>query len=198
MNETKFTRGKTMLCPHCGGEVSVGFECELSGDLKALPQEGLTFTDQEKEMLDQAEKAGLLKAFEQAQLGSRPEAQLPKDMRRLFIQFFQKATPKAIPAWALDYFIDEFRPGRIEVWGAEGVAAILVDRAVKVIVPYKLIRGESISSLGGRSGSKGRIDADEGEFYKWIRTKHGYVVGNGAFFKAMQQKSRGDFAKLVM
>jgi hypothetical protein len=205
---TRFTRGKRMACPHCGGEVSVGITVELEGDLTpitvgatppGLPgqMEAPSSPEGDREVLEQAEASGLLKAFTEAQLGGRPAEQLPKDMGSLFLMFFKKATPKNVPKVCLDYFIREFSPARIEVWGAEGVAAILADRRIKAFVPYRLVRGQQIKSIG-TGGSKARMDIDEGRFFEWVRTKHGYVpAGKGGFFSAMQQKSRGDFARLV-
>ncbi len=209
MTET-FRRGKTMACPHCGGAVSVGINVELEGDLKPLSghtSETATpiipgtaaskFTDSEREALDSAQRTGLLDAFRVAQLGTRPAENLPSDMSGLFLLFFKKATPKAIPGFALEHFIREFSPAMIEVWGAEGVAAILADRRIKAFVPYKLLRGATITGVG-RSGSKVRMDADQGAFQEWVRTKHGYVpTGMKVFFQTIQQKSKGDFARLV-
>jgi hypothetical protein len=200
---TNFVRAKIMICPHCQGEVRVGLKVQLIGELQA-PKAGTpthdaavskALTDSEAEALRQAEQTGLLSAFSEALLGGRRPEQLPSDHSHLFLLFFKKATPKAIPQFALKHYIREFSPAQIEVWGAEGVAAILADRVIKAFVPYKLLRGQEIKSLGGHG--KARMNVNEEEFSAWVRTKHGYIVGKGAFFNAMQQKSRGDFAKLV-
>jgi len=200
---TGFRRGKTMACPHCGGLVSVGINVDLAGDL--LPAGTMTngtasgvLTDGEREVLAQAKRSGMLDAFRAALEGSRPAADLPADCSGLFLLFFKKATPKRVPQFAMTHFAGEFRPAQIEIWGAEGVAAVLADRYIKCFVPYRLLRGAPISSLGGRSGTTARLDADQNAFLEWIRTRHGYVAGRGAFFSSMRKRSIGEFARPVL
>lgn len=206
MTEAEFTRHKTMICPHCQGTVDVMVQIGLAGDL--LPARDGTGTrpgaapetsgrsGSETAFLEDSKKNGVFTAFEEAMRAGRPSANLPVDASGLFLLFFQKATRKAIPYFALEQYKREFRPAQIEVWGAEGVAAILADTFVKAFVPYSLLRGSQVKSLSGKL--KARADIDEEKLVEWIRTKHGYVVGRGAFFEAMQKKSRGDFANPVL
>jgi len=192
-------RAKRVVCPHCYGELVVHFTLEIvdivapTADSEQKPghwSDGLS--EEEVKLITESTATGILGAFDQAVRRTRG-GEAPKNMERFLLTFFKTARPVSVPMFVLRYFIEEFAPARIVFWAAQGIAVVLADELVKAFVPFDFVRGKSVKSAGGNSAIKARLPVDQEAFSEWVRTRFGYVIGKGAFFRNMQKRSLGEF-----
>lgn len=189
-------RKKVAVCPNCSTELVVHFAIEMRGLMAASAEWEDTLTGDQRAVLQRAEDVGLFEPFCRTVAVTRPN-NVPKSKngyRRLFLHVFKNATPKRIPEWAVGMLKRELATHKFDVYGAEGILIVSVDKIAKLFIPENIVNGLSIKTLGARNVA-GRIPADRTELTNWIKTRHGYVVGKGEFYAVMRNKAIGDFAR---
>lgn len=199
-DRAEYLRHKPFTCPHCGQEATVEIAISV-GDVKPYAYDSETpeynwkdtLTGQENEVLSQAETYGILAAFDQA-VSRLPANSRPKNSAKFFLAFLKTATQKKVPQFVLDAINAEFGWKQVRIVGANGILCAILGGEIRLFFPLVLAAGAPVRSI--TSGNlKGRIPADEGGIGEWVRTRYGYVIGNGAFFDAMRKRSLGEFAK---
>lgn len=139
---------------------------------------------------------GILGAFEEVAKELLAH-QLPKDMDSFFLTWLRTSTKASlIPKLSLRMLINEFNDQHIEVFSSQQIGGIVSDGKLRCFIPMHLLRGEVVR-LGGGSNTKLRTKATEDRLERWIRTKHGYVYGEGLMFGEMQKQARGQFELTV-
>lgn len=202
-----------IFCPSCGA--SLGVKLKISaGVVRMMDEEAQTVTDVkqaiaklpndvasvqalrlEQDFINDAERSGLLKAFEQAVVEDKP-TNIPSDMRKHFLAFFRTAAAKQVPSFALDYFKDQY-DGRLQFWSSQGVMAVTADGIVRHFVPLRFISGASITSIGTNK-MRGRLMADDRDLDVWVKGRFGYVpLSSQNYMDAIRQKNVGKFGAIV-
>lgn len=197
--ESAFTKRKTFLCPHCGEMAVLPVQITLQAPVKpseigaSVSWETL-ITSEQKQILGDAERSGLLTAVEEAIRRCAPESQ-PKDIRKYFLQtLLPKARPVRVPSFVLRDCIDTFG-GNIDMWQAELVVFVVSDGTIKRVLPRYVVSGSPIK--GNTKATMGRTDVTD-EWALWRKTRHGYVAGTGAYWSTMRNRSIGEFARPVI
>lgn len=195
---------RTIQCPHCGQPVEVAIRTEIINvRIPGTPiraADGSNYSTKvplkryEQDVVELAKTTGTLDIFVRVVALTRKESQLPRNMERLFITFLRNARKKKAIQPTLKYFSRELAPARIDFYAAEGIGVVLADGEIRGFLPSALITGgQKLSSQGLMLASgNGATNFDE-----WFKTRFGLVAGKGAFFAAMQAKSRGDFARTM-
>jgi DNA-directed RNA polymerase subunit RPC12/RpoP len=190
-------RGPVIACPKCDHRFMVNVRVEVS-DLM-LTEDGLqlsptrTLTDAERKFMEEAREARLFEPFAKA-VELAKAGQVPRDMERFFMTVMKTAAARKVPPFALERFRREYPRSRIDFWVSQGIGILLADGAIRQFVPADLVTGRTIKSLGGDS-VKTKTNATPEGLEEWTRTRFGYVVGRGAFFDALRQKSIGAFSR---
>lgn len=198
-------------CPSCGARLGIKLRItagavtiDESGNVERIvvePQSSdhqpvpLGLTANEKKLLDDAAHSGLLKAFGNAVREDKP-TNIPKDIGAHFLTFLRTAAAKTVPAFAIEYFNDQYA-GRLMFWSAQGIIAVTVDGILCEFVPLRFICGATVSSIG-TGKMKGRLMASERELDIWVKGRFGYVpLGSGHYLDAMRQKNIGKFGAII-
>jgi len=210
----KETRGFT--CPNCNQHLQfllsvkvTGIQATLSGEEVAVRDgKPLPLKSEKKEVdsnppmgLDRPKlvrlaqyyrDVGVLSAFEEV-ANSLLSHQLPNDMDKFFLTWLTTTVQAVqIPKLALRRLINEFDDGQINVYHAQGIGAVVSDGKLRCFMPMHLLRGEVVRA-GNGSNTKLRTLATEERMDNWIKTKHGYVYGNGMLFNEMRKQAKGSF-----
>jgi len=194
---------RLVICPHCGGHVSVGITTEIEAVLKWVDREttdswreGLT-ADQVG-IIDTAQSTGLLKAFGEAvERRVNHASAAPRNLERFFLTVLKTMSQKRVPSFVLQHYIQEFgRNTRTEVWSSQGICIVIANGRIKAFVPLDVFVGSPIRSLNPGTGCTSRLGGDEQTFQAWIKTRFGYVPDSSPVFLAeLRRKSVGDFAR---
>lgn len=188
-----------LICPCCSAEISVDVDFTNVRQWEARVDSAdawkLGLTAEQIAFAERADADGLVDAMMKAHLAGQHGASVPRFPKRFFVGFFKTATPKRIPQFALDIFVDRFG-GRIEFLSAQGTGLVISDRKPKMFVPLNFVSGTSLR--GNTGGGKLRLDTDHAKLIEWVRTKMGYVPNTGLFADEMKRKSYGEFARPAM
>lgn len=189
-------RGKEVTCPHCSKQIHLGVQLFVKPfpeddhvQQDVAPPHPPAYSAKEAELLDTAKRCGLFDAFSHAAREERAFAGVPGDMDGFFLLFWRTIGRVEVPRIALAAWIAEF-DGRIEVFGSNGVLAIVSDGDIKAFIPNRYVR-RSLTDKGPQ------IPATV-QFEQWVKSKFGYVpVGAGHFASALRQSNIGGFGRLV-
>lgn len=117
---------------------------------------------------------------------------LPKDPAEYFTHvWLKKITRITLPRFAYDRLREEFGDGFMEVFGAEGVEAVVVAGRIRQFIPHYLLAGRRVTSgTRGEEANAPRVPPNPAALDEWIRTKYGYVPDEGPFMDALIQAGR--------
>jgi hypothetical protein len=156
--------------------------------------EGLT--ENERAVLEQAEGAGILRAFEEAMRSSENQGTAQAKrlwVDKLFLSWLRTSVRKSVLKQVLDFFAGEFS-GSLTFFGANEAIACIADGKVRAFVPYRLVVPRALRSGPNRT-RVATIPPDLDAFREWTKLRQGYVAGRGCYFSEMVTRSRGDFAR---
>lgn len=185
-------------CPHCATTLQFRVNLTVRG-VREVDGDGAFMTPsgqaqpvslKSQRLMDFYRETGILGAFRDV-VSEVKSAQLPHDIGGFLLVWLKTATLVSVPRLALRRLASEFG-GVIEVYHAQGIAAIVSDGVVRSFAPIYLLRGELVRAAKGSRISV-KTQANDAQMDTWIRTKHGYVVGTGAYFNEMKRKSAGSF-----
>lgn|SRR5262245_456654 len=192
---------KHIQCPHCHQDIDINLGIDINavtvGGTKKETQ--TRYSGEETAILNDAEATGILEAFREAWNAHNIQSPLihASSVGDAFLKYLKLAVPKRVPSFVIETYVKEF-PGHLFFTAAQGVVSVISDGRLRAFFPQLFALGAKIGRLGSNGGGiTGRLPADEARFSEWIRTKHGYVVGHGLFFEAMQKRSRGEFVDIV-
>lgn len=201
-----------VTCPRCQANIGIRLKVQATAtDLDARadtsPVERLvpetpraapnaTMAENERALLESAERSGLMKAFTRAVHEAKQDAGLPSNMAEFFLTFLRSAVAKRVPAFVINRFNDEF-DGHLAFWGAQGVLAVSVDGMVRMFVPLSFIAGPPVTSIGTKV-MKGRLHTDGQDLEVWVKGRYGYVpLSSENYLDAMKRKNIGKFCEFV-
>lgn len=196
-------RRKMFACPHCGEWCSLPVSIKILEPVKKLedcyqpndPLQGLTV--EQREVVTAAQRSGLLAAFSDAvnNRANNSQNHVPADrMGRFLVTFLKTAGAKRVPSFVLAHYTKAFPNEVISFWGSQGVLVVVAGAKISAFLPIHLAVGNRITRANG-GYLKARVDADQGDFEQWVKTKHGYVPrGAPMFLDALRKKSIGAFA----
>lgn len=177
-------------CPHCREIVTVAFRAFLEGVAvtNVSPEtyrEGLPPVD--RLMLESADKSGVLIGFRDAYSRLNQIADKKVNFDRAFLAWLKRAAQAKLPSDELAA-IASLYGGRIEVYQLNSLAGVVANGYLKGFVPYMSLKTKAARMPLERQQILG----------EWLRSKHGYIVGKGAFFQAMRAaRTTADFARMV-
>lgn len=183
-----------VACPACAHEFAVKLKVgvKLYAVTAAVPKEDLTQPQRpEDRLLDAAERSGVFDVFraacERLKIGNRPT-----DIRRYFLNWSEKKDSVRVPAAALAVLREEIgEEGYIELWQWGGVVGVVVERSLRMFVPYDYLKG-----LSGGELLQARLPALQ-PLTAWVRGRFGYVpIEAQGFQEALRERSIGGFARL--
>lgn len=193
-----FRHQPTFCCPSCQAEVAVKLKVSFGKVALEAAREktpaAYVFARSHVDLrvLEAAKTSGLMNAFVSTVKAEKEFAGVPSDMDEFFLEFFKKAATVDVPCITLTAWADEFG-GRIEVWGHQGILAILSDGTLRAFFPKRLTEPVAVSGKGPRPKV-----SNEASFALWTKGRFGYVpAGAGAFGQALRQKNIGKFGALV-
>jgi hypothetical protein len=195
------TRAKQVTCPHCAKafRISVSYTIQPGPPspedevLSTTVTEALkpSYSAKDAELVDSAKRCGLFDAFAHAAREERQFSGVPHDLEDFFLRFWQRLARVDVPRVALAAWITEFG-GRIEVWGADGVLAILSNGEIKAFVPNRYVRSSGTTTMAKPQTPRAA------NFERWTKSKFGYVpVGSDHFAAALRQRNMGLFGRSV-
>jgi hypothetical protein len=154
-------------------------------------------TEDQRIILQRAQGTGLLSAFTQAverfnQLFPN-SAVKTAGMERFFLTYLKASRPALIPRFALDELKRLFPGHKIGSWSANGIIGITASGAIRMFMPSVIVTGLRVRGFNS-SGASQTIAANENDLNSWIKTKYGYVPGEGEFMDMLRKKSIGEFA----
>jgi hypothetical protein len=194
-----------IACPHCGERISVELNVRLinvrpadSLDENGSDQKAQSFQEYEQRILDLAKQHDIIRGFVDAWNTHNIEGPLNNDYvsSRAFLGFLRRATPKRVPQFVLDTYCKQF-PGRLTFVAHNGVIAVCSNGTLCGFFPVRFITREKVNAIGSGFDPVS-LPATERQLEEWIRTKHGYVIGRGPFFEAMQRRSKGEFMDISL
>lgn len=201
-----------VTCPRCHANIGIRLKIQAAAtdlDVRAdtAPVESLvpdapraaptpTLGENERALLESAERSGLLKAFTRAVHEAKQDAGLPGNMAEFFLTFLRSAVAKRVPSFVIKRFNDEFN-GHLSFWGAQGILAVSVDGMVRMFVPLSFIAGPPITSIGTKA-MNGRLHVDGQDLEVWVKGRFGYVpMSSENYLDAMKRKNIGKFCEFV-
>lgn len=199
-----FRHEPRIVCPHCGGGVAVKIkvtagatridaetgERERGASPKELPGTNTVIGARDRAFLVAARESGLLGAFFAAVKTEKEFGGAPGDIESFFLLFWQTAAPTKVPSVVLAAWIEDFG-GRIEVWQAQGIIAILSNGQLMAFFPNRLTVPQK--------NTAGTVTvSNAGGFGAWRKSRFGYVpVEARSFGEALQQRNMGAFGAMV-
>jgi hypothetical protein len=153
---------------------------------------------EDQALIDAAKRTGLLEPFIQTLTVVKHGAPLPHDLDGFFVLCMRTLVQRLLPPHAVQQFRETFPHGQLAYYSSQGIGVVVVNQALRLFVPNSQIMGTSLRGLGARSKgqSSGRLSIDDGpqKLRQWLRTRWGYVAGEGALFEQFQhQPGAGSF-----
>jgi hypothetical protein len=184
-----------VACPSCqhAFEVRLKLTAKVHSQAAIRPPEAVTPpVTPEDRVLDAAERSGVFDAFRAACERLRASNR-PTDFRRYFVMWVAKRDTVQVPAASLAVLREDIGDrGYIELWQWGGIAGVVVDRHLRMFVPYDYLKG-----LSGGEALPMRLPATQ-PLTTWVRGRFGYVpVEARGFQEALQERSIGGFARLT-
>lgn len=188
---------RCIVCPSCQTDIRIVLKTTVEDVVIAseiTAAAGPRFTEKEQQILDSFVGTELQRAFLNATKIAKQRAGMPSNIEKFFLTWLKSATAKTISRALMQQLRELFPASRIEVWGANGVIGILADGNLRLFVPQHFVEGSPIRNLGG--SVQGRTTPDGVWLQEWIKTRHGYIAGRGAYFQEMKRRTYGDFATI--
>lgn len=169
------------ICPCCNSLIKVGIAISAEVTVEKLSTDDNTnlddwrsgLTDGQIAAIENAESIGAIEAFRQA-VDESKSLDTPRDIRKFFLTFWRTARPKAIPRISLS-IITRSIGGRIDIWAAQGVSAVVADGRMRQFIPIELLTGAPITKISRANKTVARMDVDENLLKEWIDSKKGYI-----------------------
>ncbi len=191
--------GLEIACPHCQGMIKVSAKIHVRAkdehdtDKPAIAtvQASAPNTTSAKDatLLQTAKASGLFDAFARALIAEKEHTGVPSDIEEFFTTFMRNMEPVIVPKMSLAAWMDEFG-GRIEVYGTNGVLAVVSDGEIKEFMPNRFVRRST--TMRGPQLPTAAL------FENWTKGRYGYVPsGSGVFAQAMRQRNIGTFGAIV-
>ena len=195
-------------CPCCGERLQFTMNVQLrrvvalrtgehwakGGDQSQQVEERQRLEIEQGEKIKALKDSGLYDAFVDAVKQLPGQYQIKEsNIGTHLLAFIEKSNEMRLPSWARAGLTKTFNGSKVQAFSLSTISAVVVDGLTRVFVPTALLKGETISSLTA-SGAEIISTTEKRTLTTWIRTKHGYVVGNGAMWDEMRKKSKGAFA----
>lgn len=189
----------TFQCPCCHARLQFKLKVNVFGvyelgdaDVPVIRRPSKDrLTVEERELVESLKEKGVLTAFEAAVKAS--PANNAKDIERFLLTFLQRAVPVKTPQFAIRQCLPAGESfGDLELWQLNKVVAVIADGEFRAFFPDDLIKGKPLKSLNGNGGTL-RATTEQVDLVTWVKTRHGYVSGRGAFFGEMRKRAAGNF-----
>ena len=203
-------RSNEFCCPSCGERLQMSMNVVLrrvvtlhSGEkwtkglergeeLKAFKAKQQLAAEQD-ERIKALKDGGLYDAFVSAMKQLPGNFQIKQStIDSHLLTFLEKSNEMRLNDWARTQLLRTFNGTQVQAFSLSSIAAVVIDGITKIFVPTALLKGESISRITA-SGAEIVSTTEKRTLTTWIRTKHGYVVGNGAMWDELRKNSKGAF-----
>ena len=146
----------------------------------------------ERVVIEAARTSGVLSAFIAAVNAEKEHGGVPTDIESFFMLFWKTVQPTKVSSVVLATWIEEFG-GRIDVWQAQGIIAVLSDGLLMTFFPNRLTLPARVAANG-----QGAKISNANGFEMWRKGRFGYVpVEARSFGDALRQRNIGSFGSLV-
>jgi hypothetical protein len=206
----EFYKTNAVKCPCCDVTVRLHLAVEVLGVFIADAAPGelrednfmsrRTVTPEVMETIKQLRAEGVIDSFAQVYERSNPGGGV-KNFERYFLTWAENATPINISSFFRQDYALEFgvAPEDIEFYHHASMVGVTAKGALRCFIARQLLKETSThkadSSLVTMQSKPIPSIRNIGKEYQlWRRTKYGYIVGSGEFFKEMRKRSAGEFA----
>jgi len=185
---------KVFNCPGCNMRLKFRMEVHVRS-VRPLDEEESTPKPvvPENPIVTIAKESGAFNAFCEAVRTSNPQT-CPTDLEKYFSTWIRGAVKVNTPSFAIRPCLPpEDRKGVLELWRFGNVGAVIQDGALRHFIPYQLVSNKPLPMT--LIGSNGQIKKNEtsGSLEVWVKTRNGYVVGNGCMFQELKSRVAGEF-----
>lgn len=191
-----------LSCPHCHGDIKIDIIMAPDSPeelrVAALKRWRSTLSPQDLEILDAAERFGVIHAFLEAWRGGQNS--VPNITQKAFWEFLGRMQP--IHLEEADWrpvkiaLHSRYPAKRVDVYAWNAVAALMVNGILEAFIPRsKLLRnqleaGKSVMRVQELTEAMRPFD-------EWMRTGSGYVPADArTFFSEVNKRHPGQFATL--